>query len=67
MNEDEPMSQDRRANHERSPQGTISSGERFGLLIPQFPGIFKEVQSARLYVNDVFSTKMTTSIQILTE
>src|SRR5918999_4245436 len=36
----------------RAPQGTISPGERFGLLIPQFLGIFKDVQSTRLYVND---------------
>ncbi|MDP8886962.1 MAG: hypothetical protein M3M91_04135 [Thermoproteota archaeon] len=50
--EDEPMSQDRRANYDRAPQGTISPGERFGLLIPQFPGIFKDVQSVRLHVND---------------
>lgn len=50
--EDEPMSQDRRANYDRAPQGTISPGERFGLLIPQFPGIFKDVQSVRLFVND---------------
>jgi hypothetical protein len=50
--EDEPMSQDRRANYDRAPQGTISPGERFGLLIPQFLGIFKDVQSTRLYVND---------------
>jgi hypothetical protein len=50
--EDTPMSQDRIANYERAPQGTISSGERFGLLIPQFPGIFKDVQSTTLYIND---------------
>ncbi|MDQ3948033.1 MAG: hypothetical protein M3275_00745 [Thermoproteota archaeon] len=50
--EDEPMSQDRRANYDRASQGTISPGERFGLLIPQFPGIFKDVQSVRLHVND---------------
>jgi hypothetical protein len=50
--EDEPMSQDRIANYDRAPQGTISPGERFGLLIPQFPGIFKDVQSTRLHVND---------------
>jgi hypothetical protein len=34
------------------PQGTISPGERFSLLIPQFPGILKDVQSTRLHVND---------------
>jgi hypothetical protein len=50
--EDEPMSQDRKANYDRAPQGTISPGERFGLLVPQFPGIFKDVQSVRLHVND---------------
>jgi hypothetical protein len=50
--EDEPMSQDRRANYDRTPQGTISSGERFGLLIPQFAGIFKDVRSVSLSVND---------------
>lgn len=50
--EDEPMSQDRIANYDRAPQGTISFGERFSLLVPQLPGIYKEVQSARLHVND---------------
>jgi hypothetical protein len=50
--EDEPMSQDRIANYDRAPQGTISFGERFQLLVPQVPGIFKDVQSATLYVND---------------
>jgi hypothetical protein len=50
--EDEPMSQDRRANYDRAPQGTISPGERFRLIIPQFQGIFKDVQSTRLHVND---------------
>jgi hypothetical protein len=50
--EDEPMSQDRRANYDRVPQGTISPGERFRLIIPQFQGIFKDVQSTRLHVND---------------
>ena len=38
------------ADYTRPPQGTISFGERFGLLIPQFPGIFKDAQSARLTV-----------------
>ena len=50
--EDAPMSQDRLANYDRAPQGTISFGERFQLLVPQVPGIFKDVQSATLYVND---------------
>ena len=31
-------------------QGTISFGERFSLLIPQFSGFFKDVQSAKLTV-----------------
>src|SRR5215217_2554468 len=38
------------ADYTRPPQGTISFGERFGLLVPQFPGIFKNAQSARLTV-----------------
>jgi hypothetical protein len=50
--ENDPFSEDRIADYSRSPQGTISFGERFRLLIPQFPGIFKDVQSARLWVND---------------
>ena len=50
--EDEPISQDRIANYDRVPQGTISPGERFSLLIPQFPGILKDVQSTKLHVND---------------
>jgi hypothetical protein len=50
--EDEPMSQDRIADYSRTPQETISFGERFRLLVPQLQGVFKDVQSARLYVND---------------
>jgi hypothetical protein len=50
--ENDPFSEDRVADYSRSPQGTISFGEPFRLLIPQFPGIFKDVQSARLWVND---------------
>ncbi len=50
--EDEPMSQDRIADYDRPAQGTISFGERFSLFVPQLPGIFKDVQSATLYVND---------------
>jgi hypothetical protein len=53
------------ADYTRPPQGTISFGERFQLLIPQFPRIFKDVQSARLTVcsdegcgNDVTSTSI---------
>jgi hypothetical protein len=51
------MSQDRRANYDRVAQGTISSGKRFGLLIPQFLGIFKDVRSVRLFVNDDVSNE----------
>jgi hypothetical protein len=50
--EHEPMSQDRVAYYERVPEGTISFGERFRLIIPQTPGIFKYVESAGLWVND---------------
>src|SRR5215207_3508119 len=50
--ENDPFSDDKIANYDRASQGTISFGERFRLLIPQFPGIFKDVQSARLWVND---------------
>jgi hypothetical protein len=46
------MSQDRVAYYDRAPQGTISFGERFRLIIPQTPGIFKDVESAGLWVND---------------
>jgi hypothetical protein len=46
------MSQDRIADYGRAPQGTISFGERFRLLVPQLPGVFKDVESARLSVND---------------
>jgi hypothetical protein len=50
--EDEPMSQDRIANYNRDPQATISFGERFRLLVPQLAGIYKDVESSRLYIND---------------
>src|SRR5688572_25736704 len=50
--EDEPVSQDRIANYDRAPQGTLSFGERIQLLVTQVPGILKDVQSAKLYVND---------------
>jgi hypothetical protein len=50
--EDEPSSQDRIADYDREPQGTISFGERFRLVVPQLTGIFKDVQSAELSVND---------------
>jgi hypothetical protein len=46
------MSQHRIADYTRAPQGTISFGERFRLLVPQIPGILKDVQSTRLSVND---------------
>jgi hypothetical protein len=50
--ENEPSSQDRIADYDRAPQGTISFGERFRLLVPQLTGIFKDVESAELSVND---------------
>jgi TIR domain-containing protein len=50
--EHEPMSQDRVAYYERPPQGTISFGERFPLIVPQRCGLYKDVKSATLYVND---------------
>jgi hypothetical protein len=40
----------RTADYSRPAQGTISFGERFQLLMPQVPGIFKDVQSANLMV-----------------
>jgi hypothetical protein len=46
----DPSSGDATADYSRSAQGTISFGERFQLLVPQFPGIFKDVQSAELTV-----------------
>jgi hypothetical protein len=48
--ENDPLGEDTIADYSRPPQGTISFGERFGLLVPQFPGIFKNAQSARLMV-----------------
>jgi hypothetical protein len=50
--EDEPMSQERIADYDRPAQGTISFGERFSLFVPQLPGVYKDVQSATLYIND---------------
>jgi hypothetical protein len=38
------------ADYTRPPQGTISFGERFGLLVPQFPGLFKNARTASLTV-----------------
>lgn len=48
--ENDPLSEDTIADYSRPPQGTISFGERFSLLVPQFLGIFKNAQSARLMV-----------------
>jgi hypothetical protein len=50
--EHEPMSQDRVGYYDRRPQGTISFGDHFRLIIPQTPSKFKKVESARLWVND---------------
>jgi hypothetical protein len=38
------------ADYSRPPQGTVSFGERFQFLIPQFPGVLKDVQSASLEI-----------------
>jgi hypothetical protein len=40
------------ADYDRSPQGTISFGERFRLLVPQVQGVFKDVERTTLWVND---------------
>ncbi|MDQ3851513.1 MAG: hypothetical protein M3299_01615 [Thermoproteota archaeon] len=48
--ENDPLGEDTIADYSRPPQGTISFGERFGLLVPQFSGIFKNAQSARLMI-----------------
>jgi hypothetical protein len=66
--ESEPSSQDRIADYDRAPQGTISFGERFRLVVPQLPGIFKDVESAELHVNDdVFNENdyLQTDIQLV--
>ncbi len=42
---------DRIADYDRDPQGTLSFGEEFSLLVPQGPGVLN-VESAQLYVND---------------
>jgi hypothetical protein len=34
------------------PQGTLSFGDEFRLVVAQAPGILKDVESAQLYVND---------------
>jgi hypothetical protein len=44
--------EDRIVDYDREPQGTLSFGEQFSLLVPQTPGILKDVESAQLYVND---------------
>ena len=46
----DPSSGDATADYSIPAQGTISFGERFQLLVPQFPRIFKDVQSAELTV-----------------
>src|SRR5215212_1019379 len=46
----DPSSGDATADYSRPAQGTISFGERFQLLVPQFPRIFKDVQSAELTI-----------------
>jgi hypothetical protein len=38
------------ADYSRPVQGTISFGEHFQFLLPQFPGVLKDVQSASLEV-----------------
>jgi hypothetical protein len=51
--ENEPFSdEDRIADYDIEPQGTLSFGEEFRLLVAQAPGILKDVESAQLYVND---------------
>ena len=49
-NSDPLSGEDRTADYSRPAQGTISFGERFQLLVPQVPSIFKDVQSADLTV-----------------
>lgn len=46
----DPFGEDSTADYSRPAQGTISFGERFQLVVPQFPRIFKDVQSADLMV-----------------
>jgi hypothetical protein len=47
----DPLSAEgRTADYNKPAQGTISFGERFQLLTPQFSGFFKDVQSASLLV-----------------
>jgi hypothetical protein len=40
------------ADYDIDPQGTLSFGEHFSLLVPQANGILKDVESAQLSVND---------------
>lgn len=50
--ENEPFSEDERtADYDIDPQGTLSFGEEFSLLVPQGPGVLN-VESAQLFVND---------------
>jgi hypothetical protein len=46
----DPTSGDATADYTRPAQGTISFGERFQLLVPQFPRLFKDAQSAELTI-----------------
>ena len=46
----DPSSGDATADYSRPAQGTISFGERFQLLVPHVPGIFRDVQSAELTI-----------------
>lgn len=38
------------ADYDRDPQGTLSFGEHFSLLVPQAPGVLKNAESAELLV-----------------
>lgn len=49
-NGDPLSSEDRTADYSKPAQGTISFGERFQLLVPQFSSFFKDVESADLMV-----------------
>ena len=46
----DPLGEDKTADYSRPAQGTISFGERFTLLIPQFSSFFKNVESADFVV-----------------
>ena len=43
--------QKRLADYSRHPQGTISFGEDFELLVPQVPDVYKDVNSTTLWIN----------------